>query len=277
MATRQMMRWDPKVHEDILISMFQHLQLSGDQWSKVMTDLRALGYTFTDSALRYLYFLTSTSLAPFLARYLACHLSLPLMTVVNTLGFTSSLPQHLSLAITTFVSLPYFIFSHLTSQHSCSLKFIEHPKLHPRCFPHNSFISTMAAQPTRAGTWDTATHEILLSVVLEEVKPNKDMITSITERMNAQGYNFTFSAMKYYFYSLLFSHGYSKELTNNLSDSMYRSSARTETLPACSRDHLLQRLQRVSRRPLVRGPQRRLPKSHPLFPSQKQMTATISS
>jgi hypothetical protein len=53
MAKRQTMQWDANVHEDILICMFQHLKLSNEDWTSVMAELQKLGYTFTESALRY--------------------------------------------------------------------------------------------------------------------------------------------------------------------------------------------------------------------------------
>lgn len=53
MASRQTMRWDANVHEDILICLFQHLKPSTQDWINVMQDLQAMGYTFTESALRY--------------------------------------------------------------------------------------------------------------------------------------------------------------------------------------------------------------------------------
>ncbi|RSM09972.1 hypothetical protein CDV31_007490 [Fusarium ambrosium] len=42
-----------RVHEDILICMFQHLKLSNEDWTSVMAELQKLGYTFTEGALRY--------------------------------------------------------------------------------------------------------------------------------------------------------------------------------------------------------------------------------
>lgn len=51
------MKWSPQVHEDILIAMFYNLSLSSEQWTKVMADLSEMGYTFTESALRYVFFL----------------------------------------------------------------------------------------------------------------------------------------------------------------------------------------------------------------------------
>lgn len=51
--SRQTMRWGPEVHQDILITLFQHASLTANDWSKVMEDLRAKGYTFSESALRY--------------------------------------------------------------------------------------------------------------------------------------------------------------------------------------------------------------------------------
>ncbi|KPM37195.1 hypothetical protein AK830_g9352 [Neonectria ditissima] len=52
MAGRQTMKWDANVHEDILICLFQHLKLSTTDWTSVMNDLKVMGYTFTESALR---------------------------------------------------------------------------------------------------------------------------------------------------------------------------------------------------------------------------------
>ncbi|KAF4415482.1 hypothetical protein FACUT_13366 [Fusarium acutatum] len=53
MVKRQVMQWDANVHEDILISLFQHIKPSAEDWSNVMGDLQQKGYTFTEGALRY--------------------------------------------------------------------------------------------------------------------------------------------------------------------------------------------------------------------------------
>lgn len=47
------MKWDPTVHEDILITLFQHVPLTSEHWAKVMDELRVKGYTFSENALRY--------------------------------------------------------------------------------------------------------------------------------------------------------------------------------------------------------------------------------
>ncbi|KAF9775500.1 hypothetical protein IL306_006377 [Fusarium sp. DS 682] len=52
MAKRQIMQWDANVHEDILISLFQHIKPSAEDWSNVMSDLQQKGYSFTEGALR---------------------------------------------------------------------------------------------------------------------------------------------------------------------------------------------------------------------------------
>ena len=57
MGGRQVQKWDPSVHEDILISLFQHLSLSAGEWAALMNDMQAKGYTFTEGALRYALFL----------------------------------------------------------------------------------------------------------------------------------------------------------------------------------------------------------------------------
>lgn len=51
-SSRQLMKWSPKVHEDILVALFYNLVISTDDWTKVMADLKDMGYTFTESALR---------------------------------------------------------------------------------------------------------------------------------------------------------------------------------------------------------------------------------
>ncbi|KAJ0153506.1 Uncharacterized protein HZ326_4088 [Fusarium oxysporum f. sp. albedinis] len=56
MAKRQVMQWDANVHEDILISLFQHIKPSAEDWSNVMGDLQQKGYTFTGGALRQLFY-----------------------------------------------------------------------------------------------------------------------------------------------------------------------------------------------------------------------------
>ncbi|PHH70004.1 hypothetical protein CDD80_6320 [Ophiocordyceps camponoti-rufipedis] len=49
---RQVMRWTPEVHEDILLAIFQHLTLSAADFESIVADLRERGYSFTESALR---------------------------------------------------------------------------------------------------------------------------------------------------------------------------------------------------------------------------------
>ncbi|PTB67510.1 hypothetical protein BBK36DRAFT_3520 [Trichoderma citrinoviride] len=51
-APRQLMRWTPEVHQDILIAVFHNLSLCPEDWAKVMADLKDMGYSFSESALR---------------------------------------------------------------------------------------------------------------------------------------------------------------------------------------------------------------------------------
>ncbi|QPC62189.1 hypothetical protein HYE67_004420 [Fusarium culmorum] len=118
MAKRQVMIWDANVHEDILISLFQHIKPSSDDWSNVMSDLQGKGYSFTESALR-----------------------------------------------------TYFCFLLLASP----VQFIMPPKA------------------TRG--WDAASHEDLLLALLEEMKPNKAILTSVADKMRAKGYTYSFDAI----------------------------------------------------------------------------------
>ncbi|KFA50332.1 hypothetical protein S40293_10696 [Stachybotrys chartarum IBT 40293] len=53
MVSRQTMKWDAKVHEDILIAICQHMKPSAGDWTKIMQEIHAMGYTFSESALRY--------------------------------------------------------------------------------------------------------------------------------------------------------------------------------------------------------------------------------
>jgi hypothetical protein len=54
----------------------------------------------------------------------------------------------------------------------------------------------MPPKPTRG--WDATSHEDLLLALLEEMKPNKAVLTS--------GYSYSFDAIKYFFSSLLLMH-----------------------------------------------------------------------
>ncbi|KAG5979200.1 hypothetical protein E4U55_005446 [Claviceps digitariae] len=46
------MRWDEKVHQDILLAVFQHVKFTPEQIGSIMSDLTGSGYTFSESALR---------------------------------------------------------------------------------------------------------------------------------------------------------------------------------------------------------------------------------
>ncbi|PHH65167.1 hypothetical protein CDD81_3298 [Ophiocordyceps australis] len=52
-GARQVMKWGPDVHEDILIAVFKHVSFGSDTVAAIMQDLRAKGYAFSESALRY--------------------------------------------------------------------------------------------------------------------------------------------------------------------------------------------------------------------------------
>jgi hypothetical protein len=49
---RQVMKWDERVHEDILLAIFTHISFTSDQMANIMEALRAREYTFSESALR---------------------------------------------------------------------------------------------------------------------------------------------------------------------------------------------------------------------------------
>lgn len=46
--------------------------------------------------------------------------------------------------------------------------------------------------------WDASAHEDLLLCLMDEVKPNKAIITSVTSKMTAKGYTYSYDAIKYY-------------------------------------------------------------------------------
>ncbi|KAL6910397.1 hypothetical protein GGI43DRAFT_378373 [Trichoderma evansii] len=68
----------PQVHEDILVAMFYNMSLSSEQWTKIMADLSEMGYTFSESALRYVF-------GP-----MAFHLDNKDQSAFNTLGTCAS-------------------------------------------------------------------------------------------------------------------------------------------------------------------------------------------
>ncbi|KPA46695.1 hypothetical protein FLAG1_00271 [Fusarium langsethiae] len=114
MAKRQVMVWDANVHEDILISLFQHIKPSSEDWSNVMSDLQEKGYSFTEGALRF----------PSLAS--------PIQVI-------------------------------------------------------------MPPKPARG--WDATSHEDLLLALLEEMKPNKAILTSVADKMRDKGYSYSYDAI----------------------------------------------------------------------------------
>lgn len=52
-ATRKLQNWSPETHEDILISLLEHIKPGPQDWAHVMASLQARGHTFTESALKY--------------------------------------------------------------------------------------------------------------------------------------------------------------------------------------------------------------------------------
>jgi hypothetical protein len=54
----------------------------------------------------------------------------------------------------------------------------------------------MSSKPTRG--WNAASHEDLLLSLLEEMKPNKAILTNVADKMRTKGYSYSFDAIKYY-------------------------------------------------------------------------------
>lgn len=103
---------------------------------------------------------------------------------------------------------------------------IFYPHTPPTCpQPHHSAMST----PRKARGWDASAHEALLLALLEEVKPTKVMLTSVSEKMKAAGWPYSYDAIKY---SILIQAvlTYNSWLTRKLSTvSISRSCARLAT------------------------------------------------
>lgn len=59
----------------------------------------------------------------------------------------------------------------------------------------------MSSKPTRG--WDAASHEDLLLAILEEMKPNKAILTSVADKMREKGYSYSFDAIKYFLFFCL--------------------------------------------------------------------------
>ncbi|KAI0856305.1 hypothetical protein F4860DRAFT_518922 [Xylaria cubensis] len=51
-SPRALMKWDPKVHEDILVAISDVLKLGREDWARVIQALHTMGYSFTESALK---------------------------------------------------------------------------------------------------------------------------------------------------------------------------------------------------------------------------------
>jgi hypothetical protein len=52
-ASRKLQNWCPQTHEDILLAIVEHMKLAPEDWAQVMANLHGRGYTFTESALKY--------------------------------------------------------------------------------------------------------------------------------------------------------------------------------------------------------------------------------
>lgn len=52
-AKRAVMKWDAEAHEDMLLCIFKHCNLGSENMAKVLADMHAKGYTFTENAFRY--------------------------------------------------------------------------------------------------------------------------------------------------------------------------------------------------------------------------------
>lgn len=52
-ASRKLQNWCAQTHEDILLAFVEHTKPAPGDWAQVMAYLHGRGYTFTESALKY--------------------------------------------------------------------------------------------------------------------------------------------------------------------------------------------------------------------------------
>ncbi|CAI6096914.1 unnamed protein product [Clonostachys chloroleuca] len=183
---RSMQRWDAHTHEDILLALFQHVKIPTSDIQKVMGELRAKGYTFTENALRY------NSLFGFCCFcLLASHFS-PLHLHPPHLLFISSpeTPNSSSFHPLRNLSCAYLlVVQHLTPTPIQ----IQSSRVYQILPPFK-----MSNTPSKkARGWDENSHLDLLLCFIYETKATKAVITNITERMKLMGHTYSFDAIKY--------------------------------------------------------------------------------
>ncbi|KAL7922980.1 hypothetical protein ACQKWADRAFT_290889 [Trichoderma austrokoningii] len=177
-SSRQLMRWSPQVHQDILIATFCNLSLSSEQWAKVMADLSEMGYTFSESALRGRIIARSFSALRSLQSDLLHCCSIPY--ICTTLSHPCRPLLSLSLAHTRYPS-PSF-----SSIYSCHLKL-------PTMGASKKDATPSGNKPARG--WDATAHEALLLCVIDEIKGGKAFLTEVTRRMQERGYTYSYDAI----------------------------------------------------------------------------------
>ncbi|PWI73986.1 hypothetical protein PCL_09262 [Purpureocillium lilacinum] len=127
MGGRQIQKWDPAVHEDILIAIFQHVNLSTVDWSSIMGDMRSKGYTFTEGALRATHPLpcspihthsprTLQSPCPNYCRHPTCTKSSPNMSGQPARGWNAATHEALLLCLIDEVKPSKALFTKVTEQ-----------------------------------------------------------------------------------------------------------------------------------------------------------------
>ncbi|RGP66839.1 hypothetical protein FLONG3_8711 [Fusarium longipes] len=163
MAKRQVMVWDANVHEDILISLFQHVKPSSEDWSNVMKDLQEKGYSFTEGALRDFQFLCLYLSTP----HTSPHSLIPSRSIY--LHPSPSTFQHHSPDI---IYTKFYTFAFL---------------------PSLALHIIMSSKSARG--WNATSHEDLLLALLEEMKPNRAILTNVADKMRTKGYSYSFDAI----------------------------------------------------------------------------------
>lgn len=71
-----------------------------------------------------------------------------------------------------------------------------------------------SGKPVRG--WNATSHEALLLALLDEIKPNKAILTQVTARMTEAGYSYSYDAIKLYYF-----HGLPIQLLTSLSYSQH--------------------------------------------------------
>ncbi|KAB5585788.1 hypothetical protein GE09DRAFT_38380 [Coniochaeta sp. 2T2.1] len=169
-GTRRLQNWCPQTHEAILIALVDHVKPAPGDWAGVMAALHAQDFTFTESALKYVCWLSGTGWVSFLA------LPYRVEPLVFT-RFPSTLSQSSQPPPLTYPIISHILFRLLL------------PTLHLISLLH---LSTMPAT-----VWDGAAHLCLLQAVFDSVSFTLEEWDKILKFTRDRGYEYTSGAAVY--------------------------------------------------------------------------------